>query len=283
MKRSFKILIISNTLLVFNSYAQVQKNLDYYHTLQTNYSLINPAYSILNEHTEVGSNYESFRGVQDVYKRLDFYAISKQQNKVNLGLHLYSDVEESYSSLTFFKVLINYQLIKTDNWKVGVGAYIGTVNYWLRSNQFYGGSSDWKFSSQFGAFAQNKGHQFGFSAHHLTVNQFTPLQEPVGFTREYNFFYKEQVKLNRFVKLLPYSLYSIREGIENQWYIGIEAEYYEKYDVQVMMEQGNTLVVGANTMIDISKESILKIGLSYAIHFYEITTESYQIRIIFFL
>ena len=270
-------------LVIFDGFAQVQKNLDYYHTLQSNYSLINPAYVIANEHAEVGANYKSYRGVQDVYKQLDFYAISKEKNKLNLGVHLYSDVEESFSSLTLFKGLISYQLIDSEKWKVGVGAYVGTTNYWLRSNQFYGGSSDWSFYSSFGAFAKNKGHQLGFSIHNLTSKDFTPLGEPVGFVNEYNFFFKEELKLNRYSKLLPYILFSSREGIDNQCYFGVEGVFYEKYDVQIMFEKRETLVVGANAKLELGKELYMKFGLSYAVHFYDISSESYQVRVSFFL
>lgn len=277
----------SSTILAFfatcfGAWCQVKKNMDYYHTLQSNYVLINPAYAALNEKTELGANYESFRGVQDIYKRLDLYFVNKQTSKLNFGFHIYSDVEQSFSSLTFVKGLINYCLADTEKLKISAGAYVGTVNYWMLPNQFYGGDSEWNFYSQFGVFTQYKKHQFGVSFHHVASKDFIPLGETVGFADEYNFYFKEELRLNSEVKIYPYMLYSVRSGLRNPFYLGIQGQYFDKYDVQVLFEGNRNLAVGANVILDANGGNHFKIGFSYVMHFYNITTESYQVRIAYF-
>ena len=58
----------------------------------------------------------------------------------------------------------------------------------------------------------------------------------------------------------------------NQLYIGIEGEYFERYDIQVMFESQN-LSVGASGKFITGEKSSVNIGLSYALHFYDITTD----------
>lgn len=259
--------------------AQVYKNHDYNFWLASNYTLINPANVFNQENSEIGLNYNSYFGIQKIFKEADLFYYKKSKSKLKFGGHIYTEIEEKFTALTQLNFLLAYQILKNKKTEISIGSFFGVKNFLVQSNAFYSGTSSWDVDWSFGGTLKTDQHTLGLSLHHFIPVQFRPLDQVIKFDKEINFYYTYDFELEPLIHLKPIAMYTWREELPNQFFLGASLDFNNKVDIHCQIEQLNSIMLGGNITISKITTDVISVGFDYYLQSNSINSKAYQIRL----
>lgn len=271
--------IILSFIFCTKSFAQVFQNESYQYYFLTNYQFLNPAFvSLQEERGEVSTSYESFFGLQKIFKTIQLYGITKiSDEKIYLGGRFYSKIADQFSALSVANVNFIYTLVKQNNWKLTSGMWFGAANFLLESNAFYGGSSEWNVDWRFGIFSEHKQLKYGVSLHHFIPIVFIPFEQELKFAKEVNVYATYKIPFLIYSVLEPTLMYSAREQLDDNIYWGTSYTYDNTYKLTCGFKDNELIQAGASMKI-----KKISYGFSYHRYFNENQQNGYQLQFSYF-